>query len=116
MRRAPAPPSHRSRCNRLPPTDVTRSFEPPRSAVGATQRTTAPGRGRAALGSDWHTCSTVEPGKQTTKTLGPKSQISRRQTEMMREELVRPLNQSPFGAWGRTRSGISWKTCFCRLL
>ena len=36
------------------------------------------------------------PGKQTTKTLGPKSQISRRQAEMMREELVRPLNQSPY--------------------
>jgi integrase len=36
------------------------------------------------------------PGKQTTRTLGSKEQISRRQAEMMREELVRPLNQSPF--------------------
>jgi excisionase family DNA binding protein len=36
------------------------------------------------------------PGKQTTKTLGSKTQINRKQAEMMREELVRPLNQSPF--------------------
>lgn len=36
------------------------------------------------------------PGKQTTKPLGPKAQISRRQAEMMREELVRPLNHSPY--------------------
>jgi site-specific recombinase XerC len=36
------------------------------------------------------------PGKQTTKTLGPKTQISRRQAEMMRDELVRPLNENPF--------------------
>jgi hypothetical protein len=32
--------------------------------------------------------------------LGPKSQISRRQAEMLREELVRPLNQSPFRSIG----------------
>ena len=36
------------------------------------------------------------PGKQTTKTLGPKNKISRRQAEMMRDDLVRPLNQNPF--------------------
>jgi integrase len=40
------------------------------------------------------------PGKQTTKTLGPKAQISRRQAEMMRDELVRPLNMSPFRSRG----------------
>src|SRR5258708_33479493 len=40
------------------------------------------------------------PGKQTTKTLGPKTQISRRQAEMMRDELVRPLNESPFRSLG----------------
>lgn len=35
------------------------------------------------------------PGKQTTRTLGLKTQINRRQAEMMRDELVRPLNMSP---------------------
>ena len=40
------------------------------------------------------------PGKQTTKTLEPKTQITRRQAEMMRDELVRPLNESPFRSLG----------------
>jgi hypothetical protein len=45
------------------------------------------------------------PGKQTTRTLGPKTQISRGQAEMMREELVRPLNQSPFRSLGEDNFG-----------
>ena len=51
-------------------------------------------------GKRWIVKFYYAPGKQTTKTLGPKSQISRRQAEMMREELVRPLNQSPFRSLG----------------
>jgi hypothetical protein len=47
-------------------------------------------------GKRWIVKFYYAPGKQTTKTLGPKVQISRRQAEMMREELVRPLNESPF--------------------
>ena len=37
-------------------------------------------------GKRWIVKFYYAPGKQTTKTLGPKSQISRRQAEMMREE------------------------------
>jgi hypothetical protein len=51
-------------------------------------------------GKRWIVKFYYAPGKQTTKTLGPKAQISRRQAEMMREELVRPLNQSPFRSFG----------------
>lgn len=51
-------------------------------------------------GKRWIVKFYYAPGKQTTKTLGRKSQISRRQAEMMREELVRPLNQSPFRSLG----------------
>jgi hypothetical protein len=51
-------------------------------------------------GKRWIVKFYYAPGKQTTKTLGPKTQISRRQAEMMREELVRPLNQSPFRGLG----------------
>ena len=47
-------------------------------------------------GKRWIVKYYYAPDKQTTKTLGSKTQISRRQAEMMREELVRPLNQSPF--------------------
>ena len=47
-------------------------------------------------GNRWIVKFYYAPGKQTTKTLGPKAQLSRRQAEMMREELVRPLNESPF--------------------
>jgi integrase len=35
------------------------------------------------------------PGKQTTKTLGQKSEISKRQAELLRDELMRPLNLNP---------------------
>lgn len=35
------------------------------------------------------------PGKQTTKTIGPKSQISRKQAELIRDEIVRPFNLNP---------------------
>ena len=51
-------------------------------------------------GKRWIVKFYYAPGKQTTKTLGAKAQISRRQAEMMREELVRPLNQSPFRSLG----------------
>ena len=56
-------------------------------------------------GKRWIVKFYYAPGKQTTKTLGPKSQISRRQAEMMREELVRPLNQSPFRSLGEDTFG-----------
>src|SRR5215203_2838593 len=35
------------------------------------------------------------PGKQTTKTLGLKSEISRKQAEILRDEIVRPINLNP---------------------
>jgi integrase len=35
------------------------------------------------------------PGKQTTKTLGLKSEISRRQAELLRDEIIRPINLNP---------------------
>lgn len=35
------------------------------------------------------------PGKQTTKTLGLKSEISRKQAEILRNEIVRPINLDP---------------------
>jgi hypothetical protein len=47
-------------------------------------------------GKRWIVKFYYAPGKQTTKTLGPKSQINRKQAEMMRDELVRPFNLSPF--------------------
>ena len=56
-------------------------------------------------GKRWIVKFYYAPGKQTTKTLGPKSQISRFQAEMMREELVRPLNQSPFRSLGEDTFG-----------
>jgi site-specific recombinase XerD len=56
--------------------------------------------GESPDGKRWIVKFYYAPGKQTTKTLGPKSQISRRQAEMMRAELVRPLNQSPFRSLG----------------
>jgi integrase len=40
------------------------------------------------------------PGKQTTRTLGLKAQINRKQAETMRDELVRPLNMSPLRSRG----------------
>ena len=51
-------------------------------------------------GKRWIVKFYYAPGKQTTKTLGPKTQINRRQAEMMRDELVRPLNESPFRSLG----------------
>ena len=51
-------------------------------------------------GKRWIVKFYYAPGKQTTKTLGPKTQITRRQAEMMRDELVRPLNESPFRSLG----------------
>ncbi|MGD0904055.1 MAG: tyrosine-type recombinase/integrase [Terracidiphilus sp.] len=51
-------------------------------------------------GKRWIVKFYYAPGKQTTKTLGSKSQINRKQAEMMREELVKPLNQSPFRSLG----------------
>jgi site-specific recombinase XerC len=47
-------------------------------------------------GKRWIVKFYYAPGKQTTKSLGPKSKISRRQAELMRDDLVRPLNQNPF--------------------
>jgi len=35
------------------------------------------------------------PGKQTTETLGLESEITKRQAELLRDELVRPLNLNP---------------------
>jgi site-specific recombinase XerC len=35
------------------------------------------------------------PGKQTTKTLGLKSEISKRQAELLRDEIMRPINLNP---------------------
>ena len=35
------------------------------------------------------------PGKQTTKTLGLKSEINRRQAEILRDEIIRPINLNP---------------------
>jgi integrase len=40
------------------------------------------------------------PGKQTTRTLGLKTQINRKQAETMRDELVRPLNMSSLRSRG----------------
>src|SRR3954469_10795703 len=51
-------------------------------------------------GKRWIVKFYYAPGKQTTKTLGPKAQINRKQAEMMRDELVRPLNESPFRSLG----------------
>jgi site-specific recombinase XerC len=51
---------------------------------------------RTPDGKRWIVKFYYAPGKQTTKTLGPITQISKRQAEMMREELVRPLNLRPF--------------------
>jgi hypothetical protein len=65
-------------------------------------------------GKPWIVKFYYAPGKKTTKTLGSKSQISRRQAEMMREELVRPLNQSPFRSLGEDTFGFSSRTCFCQ--
>src|SRR5215831_7563519 len=56
-------------------------------------------------GKRWIVKFYYAPGKQTTKTLGPITQISKRQAEMMREELVRPLNLSPFRRWSEDRFG-----------
>jgi integrase len=47
-------------------------------------------------GKRWIVKFYYAPGKQTTKTLGRKKDISRRQAEMMRDDLVKPLNQNPF--------------------
>lgn len=47
-------------------------------------------------GKRWIVKFYYAPGKQTTKTPGPKSKISRRQAEMIQDDLVRPLNQNPF--------------------
>jgi hypothetical protein len=52
-------------------------------------------------GKRWIVKYYYAPGKQTTKTLGSKTQINRKRAEMMREELVRPLNQSPFRSLGQ---------------
>jgi hypothetical protein len=57
------------------------------------------------IGSRWIVKFYYAPGKQTTKTLEPKSQISLRQAEMMREELVRPLN--PARPQGLQQSGVA---------
>ena len=46
-------------------------------------------------GKRWIVKYYYAPGKQTTKTLGSKSKITRRQAELLREELVRPLNTNP---------------------
>ena len=35
------------------------------------------------------------PGKQTTKTLGLKSEITRKQAEVLRDEIIRPINLKP---------------------
>jgi integrase len=47
-------------------------------------------------GKRWIVKFYYAPGKQTTKSLGSKNKISRRQAELMRDDLVRPLNQNPF--------------------
>jgi len=47
-------------------------------------------------GKRWIVKFYYAPGKQTSRTLGPKTKISRREAEMMRDDLVRPLNQNPF--------------------
>ena len=65
-------------------------------------------------GKRWIVKFYYAPGKQTTKTLGPKSQFSRRQAEIMHEDLVRPSNQSPFRSLGEDTFGNSSRTCFCR--
>ena len=41
------------------------------------------------------------PGKQTTKTLGLKSEISRRQAELLRDEIIRPINLNPLRSKNR---------------
>lgn len=51
-------------------------------------------------GKRWIVKYYYAPGKQTTKTLGPKSKITRRQAELLREELVRPLNLNPLQSRG----------------
>jgi integrase len=40
------------------------------------------------------------PGKQTTKTLGRKKDITRKQAEQMRDDLIKPLNQNSFAHLG----------------
>ena len=52
--------------------------------------------GESKDGKRWIVKYYYAPGKQTTKTLGRKKDISRKQAEMLRDELVKPLNQNPF--------------------
>lgn len=47
-------------------------------------------------GKRWIVKYYYAPGKQTTKTLGPKAKITKREAELLREDLVRPLNLNPF--------------------
>jgi site-specific recombinase XerC len=63
-------------------------------------------------GKRWIVKFYYAPGKQTTKTLGQKTQISRRQAEMMRDELVRPLNQSPYRSLAEDTFKHFWEDVF----
>jgi hypothetical protein len=47
-------------------------------------------------GKRWIVKYYYAPGKQTTKTIGLKSQISRKQALLMRDEVVRPFNVNKF--------------------
>lgn len=51
-------------------------------------------------GKRWIVKYYYAPGKQTTKTLGRKKDISRKQAENLREELVKPLNHNPLRNFG----------------
>src|SRR5579884_760695 len=52
-------------------------------------------------GKRWIVKYYYAPGKQTTKTLGRKKDITRKQAEEMREALVKPLNHNPLRNLGQ---------------
>ena len=52
------------------------------------------------MGSGGSSSSTTLPVNRQRKRWGRRAQITRRQAEMMRDELVRPLNESPFRSLG----------------
>ncbi len=66
--------------------------------AGKKKRTRRYQRGSLGLSRNkrsWVVKYYYAPGKQTTKTLGSKTQINRKRAEEMRADIVRGLNQNP---------------------
>src|SRR6476660_5520351 len=78
--------------------EIARQRRTFRSALMAKKRTRRYQHGCLRSSPDgrrWIVKFYYAPGKQTTKTLGLKSEITRRQAEILRDEIIRPINLNP---------------------